>query len=49
MKYLKYFENVKINNLKIYMSGDLKKDFFLAVTDNDIVKGGLYCGKPNIS
>jgi len=49
MKYLKTFKNLKseTDNIKLYFSGDLKREFLLVLSDNDDVKGGILCGKPN--
>lgn len=46
MKYLKTFEE-KTYNPVVYMSGDVNREFFLTITDNNVVKGGMLCGRPN--
>jgi hypothetical protein len=51
MEYLKTFENYNLSktddNIKLYFSGDLKREFLLILIDDDIVKGGILCGRPN--
>lgn len=45
MKYLKFFENFKENNINIYYSGDIIRELFVVILYNNKVIGGLYCAK----
>lgn len=42
----KLFESTNIDNVKIYYCGNINKEIFISLVDNDKVVGGLYCGKP---